>query len=298
MLISNYNIMNTTKLNLMLVVATCLLTLPFTVNAQSVNVTVEANATTSGGVSPRPNAKPPIGQQFRNERKQILDQSQTQRAHIREGARAELNNLEKGSTTRSDVRELRKDTKDALAANRKMKVEALKENQVKMKAAIDARKRAINAKLLAEQKGKPGVKLQLEAKQKVKAQLGNIFNRLEQHLTKAVEIDAKVAARINTLETEGVNVDAAATQLIKAQAALEKAKADVSAAKALAGEKTATTTPTVSKEAIYSLVNTADMSIKAALVEYRKTVEIIRTGKVETSTTATTTVSTSTTISQ
>jgi|GEM_PF-6621621 len=207
-------------------------------------------------------------EQIRTQQKETVEKARTERVEIRTDAKAQFNVTKEGVRTGST-------TKDAIMADRKARVEALKENQAKFKTAMEARRKELSAKL-KENKEARSVKLEIAAKQRINVQLGNIFNRLNQHLEKTIAIDARIAERLNAMDEEGKNVEAAAEQYVKAQAALGKARTDIAAAKALTSEQTATTSPAVSKEALRTLVKTADESLKAALVEYRKVVELLK----------------------
>jgi hypothetical protein len=166
-----------------------------------------------------------------------------------------------------------------MASTTVKRIEALKDNQAKMRLTIDARKKEIDLRIkaqLATSTASSTKKLDVQAKARVRQQIENIYKRLTNHINKIVEIDGKVAARINVIAEAGVNVGEIEVQFKKAQAALDKAKADVEATKALAADKTATTTPSVSKDALKTLVKTAEDSIKAALKEYRLTIDLMK----------------------
>lgn len=171
--------------------------------------------------------------------------------------------------TRPDLRVLLKD-------NRQNVVEALKDNAEDRKKAVEARRLELKSqidKIKAANKDARMKKLDEKAKERVGNKIGSIYKGLEERVARLTKIDAELSARIATAANAGNDTSAAAALLTTAQAALTKAKTDVEATKvALAAEANAST----SKEAIRTLVKTAEDSIKAAGEAYKKVVEAVK----------------------
>lgn len=225
------------------------------------------------------------------QREGVLQTAKETRSGIKEDTKATIkdirtNNPGQPGEVRTQVKELRDqaleqmkenrtNAKEELQTIRATKVEALKENREKFQTDLEVRKKEIQAQV-AEQKKvtqEKRVKLQEEAKAKVQDRLKTIFTRFENTLQEIAKTDAKIVTRINTLTQNGGDTGAVSVQLKTAQGALEKAKSDVAAAKAVATSETNTTT---NQETLKSLVKTAEDSIKLAGGEYRKTINLLR----------------------
>jgi hypothetical protein len=237
-------------------------------------------------------------------RKGIIENTREIQAGVREDAKGAIKDiLEKNpgkpGEARMEVKGVRVEAKgelqanrekkrDDLTANRTAKVEALKENHDQFKTDMEARRKALAAKIEQEktQRQEKKTKLQEEAKARVKEQLKAIFTRLSHRIEELTAFDAKVATRLNTLVQAGTDTTAATAQYKIAQTALAKAKTDVEATKAIADTEVSTDT---SKETFHSIVKTAEDSIHSANEEYRKTVQLIKpTVSVEATTTTNT----------
>lgn len=244
--------MNITKRSLVVALAFGLLISPLG--------TIVAQAQTGNSNGAPGNART---QEFRIERKDII--------------RKEVKNAT--SSVRVDSKAVKTQTRVKSDVPKIKRVEAFRDNQAKMKLTVDARKKEINLRIkaqLATSSATSTKKLDNAAKNRVRAHIENIYKRLSQHIERIAEIDGKVAARINLISDSGIEMADVETQYEKAKASLEKAKADVTATKALATDKTATTTPSVSKVALRTLVKTAEDSIKAAIREYKATIELMK----------------------
>lgn len=179
-----------------------------------------------------------------------------------------------------DIKTIRDATIADLKANIEQRVAALKTN-------IEARKAEFEKKITAK-KDEIKTKLATKAQERIKKLLDNIYGKLDKKIEKLGEVDAKILAKINTAEVNGVNITAIKAQYTIAKAALDKAIVDVSAAKTASINQTTIQT---SKDALRSLVKIAEDSIKAAGAEYRKIIPLIMpaTGtKVETQASAST----------
>jgi hypothetical protein len=178
-----------------------------------------------------------------------------------------------------DIKAIKDTTIANLKANIEQRITALKTN-------IEARKAEIEKKIAAK-KDEIKTKLAAKAQERIKKLLENIYGKLNNKIEKLSEIDAKILAKINTAEVNGVNVAAAKVQYTVAKAALDKAIVDLSATKTASIDQTSIQT---SKDALRSLVKTAEDSIKAAGAEYRKIIPLITlpatSTKVETETSA------------
>ena len=175
-----------------------------------------------------------------------------------------------------DIKAIKDTTIADLKANVEQRVAALKTN-------IEARKAELEKKIIAK-KDEIKKKLESKAQERIKKLLDNIYGKLNNKIEKLSEIDAKILAKINTAEVNGVNIAAAKAQYTVAKAALDKAIVDLSATKTASIDQTAIQT---SKDTLRSLVKTAEDSIKAAGAEYRKIIPLITPAtdtKVETET--------------
>ncbi len=152
------------------------------------------------------------------------------------------------------------------------KVEALKENSLKIQAAIKARKAELEAKI-KQQKEIKKQKLEAAKKALVQKKLKAIFDRLNAEATKLTAIDATTTVKINEAGAAGKDITAVSQLLVDAQSALSLAKTDIAAAKAAAMDQTNTST---SAETIKNLVATADNSLKKAVEAYKKVRESLR----------------------
>lgn len=238
--------MNSTKLSLTFALAFGLLVSPFGVAAQIPG-------------SPNRGQGTADSEQYKIERKDVIRKTDLEQ-NVRVNASVQVQDKKIASTTLK-------------------RIEGLKENKAKMNLTIDARKKEIGLRLKAQlstSTASSTKKLDVNAKARVRQHIENIYKRLSHHLDMAVEVDGKIAARLTLMSENGIDTNAAETQFKKAQEALEKAKADVAATKSLASDQTATTTASVSKDALKNLVKTAEESIKAAVKEYRATIEIMR----------------------
>ena len=277
--------------------------------AGETSMTMDAGAT-ADRIMPR--AKPPLAPirkvlinaqkdvrvQAAETRKGIIQDAEATRATIRQDAQAAVKNLREQNTgkpldIRMDVKNIRMEaqassTADrmkaqaALKANMTVRVEALKENREQFKTDMEARKEAMSAKIEQQKKQmqEKRTKLQEAAKARVQEQLKTIFARFDARVASITQIDTKIATELNTRATAGADTTAATAQYKIAQTALEKAKADIEAAKSLAATEVSADT---SKETLRTLVKTAEESLQAATVEYRKTIELLRPKKTATS---------------
>jgi hypothetical protein len=145
------------------------------------------------------------------------------------------------------------------------------EEKAAIKVKMDARKAEIKGKIEAR-KDENKVKLEAKAKDRVKALLANVFKMLSNQIDRLSKVDKRIGEKIAALQTSGIDVTAMNTQYVIAQTALAKAKVDVEATSSISTEQADTET---SKEALRSLVKTAEDSIKAAGAEYRKVIALM-----------------------
>ena len=157
---------------------------------------------------------------------------------------------------------------DAMRAKLMVETDIIKNNIGVSKTVIE--------KSLLDVKNQIIKKLSSDTQDKIRVILDKIFNKMNTQIGTLSQVDTKINTNINSLNKEGVNVASAKAQYIIARAALDKATADVLAARTIASEQLSVGT---SKEAIRSLVKTAEDSIKNAGSEYMKIIPLISKAK-------------------
>lgn len=163
-------------------------------------------------------------------------------------------------------------------------------DKARVQTEIDARKKEVTQKV-AGLRAEVKVKLDVNAQDRVKKLLGNIFNMFTNQIDRLTKVDARIGEKIASMKASDVDVTAAEAQYIKAEAALAKAKIDVAATNSASIDQTSATT---SKEELRALVKIAEDSIKACGKEYMQILSMLpeknTDTKVETKTSSSTSV--------
>lgn len=148
-------------------------------------------------------------------------------------------------------------------------IEPIKFNLEAFKKGV-AERRLILIKNYKPAAGEQKIKLETSASKRVTTNLQKIFSSLAARVARVSSADTKISMRINEARLAGVNVATTTTLFIKAQETLGSTRVTLEAAKQ---EALAQATSTTSRDIIYSLVKTAEESVRAAATAYVNVIE-------------------------
>ncbi|HEY1037568.1 MAG TPA: hypothetical protein VGE62_03205 [Candidatus Paceibacterota bacterium] len=173
--------------------------------------------------------------------------------------------------SRKDMREERRDiasTSKAEAIEKaRLRVESFRENRAERMSEVRAKKDAILAELKVRKDDKKQ-KLAADAKVRIENRMTNVYERLTRHVESITKADARISIRVNEVVASGTIAADLQNLHAAAQIALAKAKVDIEATKGIALEQL--NASSTSKEALKSVVKTAEASIKAAAQAYKE----------------------------
>jgi hypothetical protein len=221
-------------------------------SVHAADVGVQADVKVEAGEHPRMEARKEMRLENHEDRKEFRNDRMMRKDDIEDERYAT------SPEARKEMRAEMKNTNDEKKSELKVKIDARKDE---LKKKIEGMK--------ADKKDEKTKKLDEQAKERVIGHLTNIYDRLYTRITRLTKVDAEITRRLATRSPE----PAVLVLHASAQSLLAQAKVDVEATKAASAAELTTTT---SKEALRSLVTTAETSIKNAGEAYKKVVQALK----------------------
>lgn len=184
-----------------------------------------------------------------------------------DGRKGEIGAL-KASTTAA-VREKAEEFRGRLASTSSSTAKTLKERTAEIMKRVDA----LKAKL-AEGRGERRVKLEENARKNVENIVSAVFNRFKSMEKQLETISSKLHARVDALKAQkGLSMEKSAEALVEADAKLATLKSDLVTLEASLRAEIASTT---SKESVKAQVKAAKEDLETAWRSYKDAVKTIR----------------------